>query len=577
MGGRLTLTYSGTTLDFGIVTSVSPQFSKTCTVVPLVSLRAESTFAVESSSTETYQFGFTYKGSDITSWYNSVTDAVNRWQCRTNGFVLNYIPDADTPYIPAMRNVRGYVKSITRTYSSAGNEIVTGTLTFQVGTMYVTTTNVPSGAQGVPQTEFSMFISDAEGTMYCLLGTNGDQDINCIESYTLTGGLEQPFEYITVRIPKQRLSSVAPALVEEHGIIAGKSKLSLNAIGLSEMTVTKCKLSNNTYTITAYADSERLRGYSLGTIQAGSRTPSNWIRYILTSGDFGVAYVEGTTYLVSYKEDVTELISFEEGTNVWYILQVCAMLLGARIFFADGNAYVVDYRTDNELVNYVQDGIDLYNDPRFENSVVDHVSLGDEGVDTIANKISIKYTSVVNDESGSTTESIKNTWSDEKSIDEFDEREGNTLSIPELTYSETEIPPEEDPETGEIPDGAEPTIEVVDTAEMWAKNFLSYRSEPQQSISFTLKEMTEYDGVPTWRRTFDSCSRTDSITDAVDDVVITNSSDIEDSRTPVLQKLTLSTFERHYPEGTTTYTWGVMANIDLSTSTSQINTSLYNS
>lgn len=577
MGGTLTLTYQGTTIGFGTITSVSPQFSKSCTVVPLVSLRMEDTFAVESSSTETYQFGFTYRGDDMAAWYNGITDAVNRWQCRTNGFVLNYTPDADDPYIPAMRNVRGYVKEVNRLYSSTSNEVVSGTLTFQVGTMYVTTSNVPSGAQGVPQSGFSLFVSDAGGTMYCLLGTSGGQSINCIESYTLTGGLEQPFEYLTVRIPKQRLSSVAPALVEENGIVAGKSRLSLDAVGLSDMTVTKCKLSNNTYTVTAYADSERLRGYSLRAIQAGSRSPARWISYILTSGDFGVAYTEGNTFLTSYRNDVTDTITFEEGTNVWYILQVCAMLLGARIFFADGNAYVVDYRTGNDLVNHVDGGIDLYGDSRFENAVVDHVSLGDEGTDTIANRITIKYTSTVTSESGSTSETIKNTWSDEESVKVFDEREGNTLSIPELTYTETEVPPEADPDTGEVPEGAEPTIEVRDLGEIWANNYLDYRSEPQQSISFTLKEMTEYDGEPTWRRTFDSCSRTDSITDTVDDVIITNSSDVEDSRTPVLQKLTLSTFERHYPEGTTTYTWGVMANIDLSTSTSQINTSLNNS
>ena len=110
----------------------------------------------------------------------------------------------------------------------------------------------------------------------------------------------------------------------------------------------------------------------------------------------------------------------------------------------------------------------------------------------------------------------------------------------------------------------------------FANNYISYRAEPQQSIAFTVKEMGSKNGEPAWQAYFSPCASANRIYDAVNETEITNASDIESSRTPVLQKLTLSQYERHYPQGTTTYTWGVMANIDLSSSTSQINTSLNN-
>ena len=66
----------------------------------------------------------------------------------------------------------------------------------------------------------------------------------------------------------------------------------------------------------------------------------------------------------------------------------------------------------------------------------------------------------------------------------------------------------------------------------------------------------------------------EQIYDDVNDVDVSNRSSID--KEPVYQKLALSTYSRSYPEGKSTYTWGVLSTIDLSSNTSQITTSLGN-
>lgn len=679
-GGTCTISYGGTTIDLGTVTSFGRSYSKSVAVTPLVSLPMEQAFPLESASQLTVNISFSRVG-DNTSWYNSLTQAMNRWQCRTDGFTLRYTPDPDNPFIPPT-TVNGYIKSLSRTYSSDANQLVTGTLEFHVGTMYCSTDIQPYGTDGRAQSEFAIFIYDKYGNPQCILGGDDDQGVNCVDSYTLCGGLEEPFEYISINIPKKKLARVCPTLTEDLGIVAGKTVLNLYAVGTCEMTVTKCRLSNNTYRITAYSNAEKIRGYTLPNTY--SYTPLYWIRYILTSGQFGVTFTEGTTLIMDCDTSVSQSVRFNAGTGVWYVLQVCAMFLGARVFFAEGKAYVVDYRMASSSAISDVGTIDLYGGSEYLEMVAGSVTLGDEGADTIVNKQTVRY-SEVDDEGNETVFSAD--FLDEASIEVFGEQSGGTLSLTGMyvvgTYAGPSISEDEDgnpvygsessPVTSlalsadsilngtayvlvgsdvslvgdedsngsdhyvnmvtavtdgyglsvvshenedgedlgavtgtlttagtitvtvvrETSDGITPgsgtytitivaleeassgdtSIEVTDgytLARLWAENYISYRSEPQQSISFTLKEMSMYNGVPYWRSFYSPCSRATAILDEVDEVTVTNDSTVDPSRSPVYQRLTLSSFERSYPEGNTTYTWGVMQNIDLSTSTSKI-------
>ena len=165
----------------------------------------------------------------------------------------------------------------------------------------------------------------------------------------------------------------------------------------------------------------------------------------------------------------------------------------------------------------------------------------------------------------------------EDSVAMFKERTSNLISLEDLLETKPvvqEVPPPEG-----SPEGTEPTYETIipgySQASAFAKNYVSYRDEPQQSIEYTVKEMFNTSGGPRWSPMYLPASRADSIYDSADMVTVSNKSEFDGSAK--YQKLFLSNYERHYPQGTTTYTWGVMASIDLSSSTSQIMTSLDNS
>ena len=111
-------------------------------------------------------------------------------------------------------------------------------------------------------------------------------------------------------------------------------------------------------------------------------------------------------------------------------------------------------------------------------------------------------------------------------------------------------------------------------AEVFAQNYVEYRSEPQQTVEFTLKEMRNVNNVPTWKPYFGPASMVKGIADDVNDISVNNTSVITGSERT--QTLALSTYSRSYPEGKSTYTWGVLSTIDLSSNTSQITTSLGN-
>lgn len=576
-GLTLQLSYGNTVLDFGIITSFSESFQKSCTTVPLVSLESEDAFCLESGSGMTYMVSFARKnpenpisgGTDSTRWSNSewkkaVEKSVDRWQCRTDGFMLDLIPDTTgeciNPYVTP-RSERGYIRSLEIKYTSENPELLEGSMEFHVGTMFVTTT-LPNPTQTIPQSDFSILMSNADCTVWYYL-LSEEFGIDCVKSYTLSGGMESPFESLTMTIPKNRLSSVAPELVE--GIVAGQNKVIINAVGRCSMTVTKCKLTNKNFSITAYSNAEVLRGYTLDT--SATMTPFGWIKYILEEGRFGVSFrstaddEDKVTFRYSFNNttDFYDMLSFEEGTSVWYVLQVCAMYLGCKIFFSGDRAYLVDYRvqegsshTENAVFDYVNDNsesgdrytLDLYSATRDDpiyGRVTGDVELGDEGTDTIINAQSIRCRTSESDTMTSTF-----TYYDEGSKDRYKEHSGSMLSIPELIQGGN-----------------------YNQAKTFAENLISYRAEPQQSVSFSVKEMERKGNAISWSPFFAASTRIRTIRDQVNDVYITNMSNIE-GRGRVLQKLMVSSYEYSYPSGQTKYTCGVMSNIDLSSSTSQI-------
>ncbi len=420
------------------------------------------------------------------------------------------------------------------------------------------------------QSEFSIMMSDAEGmNYYTLLGQVGKdpvKNINCISEYTISGGPETPFEVLSLSIPKYKLRKIAPSLVEEGGIKAGRNKVIVDAVGRGHFTVVKCKYSGRKYKITAYCDTERYRGCTLA--KGGVNTPEDWIRSILNDTSYGVSVSE--VDIRPGSDAMEETISFESGTTVWYVLQVCAILLGCKIWFSEDKAYVVDC---TQLVDGMN--LDLY--PEDETDAmyartVGEVSLGSEGTDTLLNSIFVKCTIPQTNSSGEltggTTQSAFNAARDTQSIKMYGEYKSNTLVVPELREG---LFLQDDGSTVQFTQG-----------KIFAENYMKYFIEPQQSVSFEIKELeaagvdketglvTEYKWVSFW----DLPAYCTSISDDVDEFSITNDSAL--TRSPKPEKLLLSTYVRKYPSGTTEYTFGQIKSIDLSSNTSQIVTALYN-
>lgn len=437
---------------------------------------------------------------------------------------------------------------------------------------------VPSdgdGANAEPTARkgFSILISDNTGdTFYTMLGnvTSGNREwfYNCLSSLSITGGPEDPFEYLTLTVPKKRLEYVAAELVEANGILPGVTKIQLDCMGRGMFTVTKCRYSGRRYTITAYCDAERFRGVTNDKELTGM--PWTILMEILEArSEYGISisYVDTEDlYDASVSTRCTESVTFDKDTNLWYIMQVCAMLCRCRIWFSDDTVHIRD--CTKAVRNRVYSGaeaVDLYPESTSDAMyarVTDEVDLGDEGADTVVNSVTIRCANSAGTMAnigplygdGTTTKPTKG------SVAKFGERT-EQLSIPELgwTYDTTD----EEAETTE-------KDKVSAAGSIFAQNYIGYLSEPQQSIEFTVKEMQETeDGEGyEWLSYFDDPSMATEIVDVPDEVHLTNESVCDQGTLP--QKLMLSTRTRHYPDCTTTYTFGQMKSITLSDSTSRI-------
>lgn len=606
---------SGYTFSFGMINGIQESFQKSGSTFPLVAMSAENTIVIDTKTTKVITVSFTRKqpdqvndsSSDMNNWSNAtwfdtISKAVNRWQCRTDGYRLTYTPSGDNPYIAPI-DENGYLRNFTASYSAGNPTKLKGSFEFHVGTMYVNSSMPSNEEVSRSQDSFQVILYDSNNTTpYPLLGTDSEGNfINCIDSYTIHGGPEAPFEYVTMKIPKKELKQVAPGLFEgdDTGIVAGSNKLYITAIGTSFMTVTKVKLSSDSYTITAYCDAERLRGYSLE--EDAELSPASWIDKILSGGQYGVVFKKSDgTFISCYDNALSNSVGsirFVKGTNVWYILQICAMCVRARVFFADNKAFVVDYCTKSYAYPTYYDGvIDLHpstGDAMYSGATLGNVDLGDEGIDTVVNSVSISCTTpqmkngaYVTDERGVTQFTSFNyyTYSDGNSVGKFKERAANTMYLSELKQNDPNNMPDTEPDDsegeGSGTEGEEEEkkeVKLYFQAEYFAKHLIAYRSEPQQTVEFTLKEMRNVNGKPTWKPYFGPASMVKGIKDDVNDVYVTNASVIPiSSNKELTQKLALSTYSRSYPEGKSTYTWGVLSTIDLSSNTSQITTSLGN-
>lgn len=571
-------------VSLGTVESISETLNKRCMVTPIPSLDMQSAFPIESGNSKSYSIGFKRTNPlepDDTSgdsddwpneiWYNALTNTINRWQVRTDGCTLRYISNGNS-YLPDFEE-QGYIKSIERTYKADFNEVISGTLTFTVGRMHIRPQLKRSeGTEGTDLKDMFVMISDPEENNWYTIMYGNDPDsstYNVVDSISISGGPESPFEYATLKLSKRKLMEQIPDLFddsEEGGkgtlIYATKNKLImdvLSATGQSRrMFVTKVRVSNDSVTITAYTEAWHYRNYTVESSMVG--TPSFIIKQILTDPIYGVSYNLDNIYF-SFDEanDKTPMI-LSSGTSAWRILQDCAMCLGCRIWFADGCAFVVDLRrligNDDALHSTYYTDVNLYE--MDEKCCVGTVTIDEEGVDPVANSVIV----VCSTQDG---DGVEVPYLDTDSIEVYGEISAGKVYATEMTQSIGEDPVSED-------DGEEVEIPVLENGTLFAQAYVSYLSEPQRSLTFTFKELWYDNGQRIWKPYFGCISQVDRMIDSYDKEIITNESSIHKGK--AYHKLAMSSYTRKYPQCTCEYSFGVIANIDLSSSTSQINASL---
>jgi hypothetical protein len=407
---------------------------------------------------------------------------------------------------------------------------------------------------------------------YLLLGKiNSFTEVNCVDSYTLTGGPQEPFEVLSLKIPKKKLIDISSDFDKPNSIVAGKSRISVNYYGKCDnMIVTKCKVSGNNYNITAYHECEIIRGLQIeGELNMDI---ISIIKYLISKVDEKLGYLskkyskEGG--IVWRYDDtlwpsvdappstsITETkVLIPPGVNAWFALQVCAMAIGCRVFFANDKVYIIDYRlpfnNKDEGFNDISE-VDLYSNRESSyayGSMISVPEYGEEGFDTVVNSITINGVgTAINDQYNMNAISI----SVPESIAYFGQRNASNIDTKFLH---------------------------VQMCLAFGETYLSYLSEPQQSITVEFKEQS-YDNSNSftsarglvWSPMFPVLSRVGTFRDTKDSVSV-NNTDVYGNIMP--QKLYLSTYTRNYPKGSSTYTFGVMDNISLSQSTSQILTAV---
>lgn len=580
---RITLKADDMSIVIDTVTRIEPTYSKSITTTPLLSYSAADAVSIETGSMEKYSIRFTrvqpenptdtYEDGAVNTrnslWVQHLYSFIDRWQADTDGVLIAH-DTTDNYSTPDLNGKRGYIKSVSVTVSEGELMKLDGTIQVDIGTMYVSNkSRISLETEEIASDKESISITTSNGSeAYLLLYPEVisdifdiDTELSFIDSFTLTGGMNDPFECLTMIIPEERLPGKLGELFDKD-MVPGRNRISLNCMGNGTYVLAKCKLSNHKYTVTAYVEAEKLRGYALETEGTAATTPMGWLSLILSSNtrNYGVYYPE-SRIIYSDKDAMTAVsdeigdVEFKDGENIWKIVQQCALLLDAKVFFVGQYAYIVkldgkdDYTSSKHVYRFRDSeygSLNLYSTDDTDylyGSVAGATDVGYEGIDTVVNIVDVSWKDMSSDE----TVTFE---ADAASVKQFGGYKGSKLSLDSLTKNQ---------------------------AFLAAKNYLRYRREPQRSMTFTVKEMHKTGSNVAWKAAFPPVTYVDELINMMDQVRTTNMSVIPNengvyTREPRL--LVMSNYERQYPEGITTYTFGSIAPVDLSSSTSQIMTSI---
>lgn len=573
----------GIDYKFGTITSFSDSFSKSVSVTPIVSLPTDCAFPLETGASLTYEVAFTRKSpkdyddssddSDMwcnATWMERVSTLPNRWQMRTDGYEMIF-EELDengnpNPYAPYRRE-RVYIKKLSFTSDSGYTDIIRGSMQLKVGSARSSTKmpapidqkyDVPKESRIAMEDSYVLITSPMQDVVYPLQygavfkgAKDYDLDtiysVDCLNSYTVTGGPSTPFECIQLEVSRKKLTELYPELGEaadatfSKDIVAGMSQIRFRGMGEGTMIVSNCKMTSGEYVITAYCRAEKYRAQTLDMIFSG--TPLQCIKDMLTGG-WGALFKENQL-VIHISRDIQNEVAFKTTVTYWQALQVCAGLLNAKIFFANDKAYIIDYSLGPNLFDNLEI-FPIHTEDSMYGRVVGQASYGNEGQDTIVN-----VQTVICGKDGEGNPIVR-AVKDDPSVKSYSYKEGQAIDVTKF---------------------AEETDDMPDTFINLCDHIVQYASEPQKSIAFEVKEQSSEDGLGAWTPVFPTCMCINKLSSSMDGISISNNTTATrlgtgDKRRP--QKLYLSEYERQYPEMLTKYTFGVISNIDLQSTISKI-------
>ncbi len=180
-----------------------------------------------------------------------------------------------------------------------------------------------------------------------------EADMDTVESVTLAGGPQNPFEKIQIVTSYKRLTaaydeiSVKGWFSDGAGLTIrpGESQIQYIGAGLGRYICTAYQVKDSTITIEGHVEAAVLAScVTAGTIKGSS--PFGLISDILGSTKYGLSTAYNNSTMISNID--TNLhsgttINIAAGQNVWTVLQYLAYILHARIFFTGRYAYLINY------------------------------------------------------------------------------------------------------------------------------------------------------------------------------------------------------------------------------------------
>jgi hypothetical protein len=179
--------------------------------------------------------------------------------------------------------------------------------------------------------------------------------IDAVESVTLTGGPQNPFEKIQVVTSYKRLTaaygeiSVDGWFSDGDGLTLkpGESQIRYAGAGLGRYTCTAYQVKDSTISLEGHAEAAVLAScVTSGVIAANG--PFRLVSDMIGTSKYGLTTpFDNDTVISNVDTDLysEEYIKIAAGQNVWTVLQYLAYMLHARIFFTGRYAYLINYST----------------------------------------------------------------------------------------------------------------------------------------------------------------------------------------------------------------------------------------